>query len=172
VSVGLVSLWGVLAVLLVIAVRRGDGSLVAGAERAVEQFAKLVPRMVCALAASGFIAKLIPAEIISRFLGEDAGALAVVIGALAGLIVPSGPVIAFSVAAVFAQADASLGALIAFVTSWSLFAAHRILIYELPMLGPSFLRLRLVSVAALPFMAGGMGMLVGLFATIATRAQP
>jgi hypothetical protein len=43
-----------------------------------------------------------------------------------------------------------------------LFAAHRILIYEVPLVGTSFLRLRIVSVTVLPFLAGGLAMLVGV----------
>lgn len=156
---GVLILWGVLIALVTVAARRDDGSLERGAVRAVEQFGRLVPRMVCALTASGFIAKLIPAPYISRFLGEDAGATAVLIGAGAGLIIPAGPVIAFSIAAVFARAGASFPALVAFVTSWSLFAAHRILIYEIPLLGPTFVRMRLISVSALPLFAGGVALL-------------
>ena len=165
-SLGLVILWGLLLILVAMAVARADGTVERGAQRAIEQLAKLGPRMICALIASGFIAKLIPATFISRFMGEEAGFAGVLAGAAAGLIVPAGPVIAFPIAAVFARAGASTPALMAFITSWSLFAAHRIFIYEIPMLGPSFLRMRLVSVAALPFLAGLLAMLVGLVVTI------
>ena len=158
--IGVLILWGVLLALLAVAVRRDDGSLERGAVRAVEQLARLVPRMVFALIASGFIAKLIPAAYISRFLGDEAGVLAVLIGAAAGLIIPAGPVIAFSIAAVFARADASFAALVAFVTSWSLFAMHRIVIYEIPLLGASFLRMRLVSVSVLPLVAGVTALII------------
>ncbi len=76
----------------------------------------------------------------------------------AGMIIPAGPVIAFSVAAIFARSGASTAALITFLTSWSLFAAHRIFIYEIPLLGPSFLRLRLSSVGLTPVLAGLMAL--------------
>lgn len=170
-NVGVVVLWGVLVALIAAALRRGDGTLGLGAERALEQFAKLVPRMLCALVAAGFIAKLIPSELIAHSLGEEAGIMAIVIGSLAGLIVPSGPVIAFSIAAVFARADASLPALVAFIASWSLFAAHRIFIYEIPLLGPSFLKIRLVSVAALPLFAGLIAMAVELLVDLSPPGQ-
>lgn len=130
--------------------------------RFVEQFAMLVPRMVCALIAAGFIAELIPKEAIAGLLGADAGLWAIPVAAAAGLLVPAGPVIVFAIAAVFAKSGASTAALVTFVTSWSIFAAHRILIYELPLLGPSFLRLRVASAAALPFLAGLLAFAVGL----------
>ena len=141
-------------VLAVYAFSRHDGTFEGGIQRGIEQFMKLVPRMLCALVAAGFIAKLIPTSIISTYLGAEAGLTAVVIGTLTGLIVPSGPVISFAIAATFANAGASVPALVAFITSWSLFAAHRMIIYEIPLLGFSFLRLRVSSVAIMPFAAG------------------
>lgn len=134
-------------------------------KRFIEQFSMLVPRMLCALVAAGFIAQLIPKEAIARLMGDDAGFLAIPVAAAAGLMVPAGPVIAFAIAAVFAKSGASTAALITFVTSWSIFAAHRILIYELPLLGASFLRLRVVSAAAVPFLAGLLAMAVGMLTT-------
>lgn len=160
-SFGFLSLVGLLAVLLGLALRRGEdfGPVI---RRFLEQFAVLVPRMLCALVAAGFIAELIPKEQIARFLGADAGLLAIPVAAASGLLVPAGPVIAFAIAAVFAKSGASAAALITFITSWSIFAAHRILIYELPLLGPSFLRLRAASAVAVPFLAGFLAFLVGL----------
>jgi len=160
-SVGVFSLLALLAVLLALAVRQRQdfGPVVT---RFLEQFAVLVPRMLCALVAAGFIAQLIPKEAIAALLGADAGLLAIPVAAATGLLVPAGPVIAFAIAAVFAKSGASTAALITFITSWSIFAAHRILIYELPLVGPSFLRLRVSSAVAVPFLAGGIAFLVGL----------
>lgn len=166
-SVGFLLLLGILAALLVLALRQRlePGPVI---RRLIEQFAKLVPRMLCALVAAGFIAELIPHEMISGYLGADAGLMALPVAAITGLMVPAGPVIAFAIAAVFAKAGASTAALVTFLTSWSLFAAHRIFIYELPLLGVSFLRLRAASVVIVPFCAGALAMLVGLFAAFGT----
>jgi uncharacterized membrane protein YraQ (UPF0718 family) len=138
---------------------RGDESFKKGLIRGVEQLIIILPRMICALIAAEFLAMLIPTEVISQFLGRDAGLLAIFIGSLTGLLVPSGPVISFSIAATFANAGASVPAVIAFLTAWSLFSAHRILIYEIPLLGISFLRLRLLSVLILPMLSGVIAML-------------
>jgi uncharacterized membrane protein YraQ (UPF0718 family) len=153
-NVGMAIIYGAPVILGGYALSRRDGSFRRGLIRAVEQFVKLVPRMFCALVAAGFVAKLIPAEFISRFLGDEAGLTAIFIGTGTGLIVPSGPVVAFSIAATFAQAGASDASLISFITAWTLFAVHRVVIYEIPLLGVSFLRLRLVSVFLLPPLAG------------------
>jgi uncharacterized protein len=138
---------------------RGDDSFKKGLVRGLEQFTIIVPRMICALIAAEFLAMLIPTEFISQFLGRDAGLVAILIGSLTGLAVPSGPVISFSIAATFANAGASIPAVIAFLTAWSLFSAHRILIYEIPLLGVSFLRLRLLSVLILPVLSGMLTLL-------------
>ena len=138
---------------------RGDKSFQKGLVRGLEQFTIIVPRMICALIAAEFVAMLIPAEVISQFLGDEAGIVAVLVGTLTGLIIPSGPVISFSIAATFANAGASIPAVIAFLTAWSLFSAHRILIYEIPLLGGPFLRLRLVSVLILPVLSGVLTMM-------------
>jgi hypothetical protein len=157
-NAGVLILSILLILLATLALARRDGTLLAGMERALEQFAKLVPRMLCALLAAGFIAKLIPSELIASYLGAEAGLRAILIATAAGLIVPAGPVIAFSIAVVFARSGAAVPALVAFITSWSVFAAHRIFIYEIPLLGASFLRLRLLSAAATPLLAGLLAM--------------
>lgn len=167
---GFFVLLALLVVLLGIALRRGEdfGPVV---KRFIEQFAMLVPRMLCALVAAGFIAQLLPKEAIARLLGDEAGIMAIPLAATVGLLVPAGPVITFAIAAVFAKSGASTAALVTFVTSWSIFAAHRIIIYELPLLGPSFLRLRVVSAAIVPFLAGLMAFLVGLITVYGTATQ-
>mgnify|MGYP000035237721 FL=1 len=160
-NIGLLLLSTVLLILLVIALRRREpiGPIV---KRLVEQGAKLIPRMICALIAAGFIAQILPKEAIARYLGPEAGLMVIPLAAGAGLLIPAGPVIAFAVAAVFSKAGASTVGLVTFITSWSIFAAHRILIYELPLLGASFFRMRVLSVLLVPILAGVLAMVVGL----------
>jgi uncharacterized membrane protein YraQ (UPF0718 family) len=157
VSFGLLLLVALYVAAASVVLARGDGSFRVALRRTMEQLMLLGPRMLCALVAAGFLAKLIPTEFIARYLGEGAGIGAILVAVLTGMIIPAGPVIAFSVAAVFLRAGASTPALIAFITSWSIFATHRIFIYELPMLGPTFLRMRLVAVSTLPVIAGLIG---------------
>lgn len=171
-SAGILILYGMAATLIAMALVRGEDSFQRGMRRAVEQFLILAPRMFCALIAAGFIAELIPKEIIARFLGNEAGMTAVIIAAATGVILPAGPAIVFSIGAVFAHAGASVPALVAFITSWGIFAGHRIFIYEIPLLGPSFLRLRLVSAGMMPLLAGLLGIALGWFFTLPLGATP
>ena len=97
------------------------------------------------------------------YLGAESGFKGILIGSLTGLIVPSGPAVAFAIAAAFALEGASVPALVSFLTGWSVFAAHRVLIFEIPLLGAHFVRLRMLSVTALPIIAGTAAMLITSF---------
>jgi uncharacterized membrane protein YraQ (UPF0718 family) len=167
-SPGILVIFFVAILLATIAWSRQDESLGLGFTRAIEQFVKMLPRMICALIGAGFMVKLIPTEIIGNYLGVEAGFTGVLIGSVSGLIVPAGGMIAFAIAAALANEGASVPALISFVTCWALFAAHRLVIFELPMLGASFARLRMLSVLVLPFLAGTIALLATGMLSFAT----
>jgi uncharacterized membrane protein YraQ (UPF0718 family) len=169
VSFGVVLLAGIYAVLAGLALLRRDGTFGKAVQRSVEQFWILVPRMICALIAAGFIAALIPSEMIARYLGHGSGVGGILVAFGAGMIIPAGPVVAFPIAAVFARGGASTPALITFIASWSIFAAHRIIIYEIPLLGPTFLRLRLLAAGSMPLIGGVIG--VGVVALLSGVGQ-
>ncbi len=147
-------------VLTIVALRRRDATFRLAMQRAMEQAFVILPRMIFALIAAGFVVKLIPTEIIIHYLGPGAGFKSILIATLTGLLIPSGPVTAFAVAASFALEGASVPALIAYVTGWSVFALHRVVIFEIPLLGTSFVKLRLLSILPLPLLAGAIAMLV------------
>lgn len=142
------------------ALSRRDGSMHQGLVRWVEQLFKIVPSMVCALIAAGFLAAIIPDATISRYLGGDTPWLAILVGSMTGVLFPTGPVVAFSIAASFSVAGASDAALVSFITSWTLFALHRMFIYEIPLLGGSFVQVRILSIFSLPLIAGALVILL------------
>lgn len=160
ISTGAVFIWLLAGALAAIASSRRDESARAGFARATEQIVVLLPRMVLALVAAGFMLTLIPTDLIGRYLGEGSGLTGILIGSAAGLLVPSGGLIAFALAAAFAGKGAATPALIAFLTGWSVFALHRIFIFEIPLLGARFTRMRVMSVLLLPPIAGGLALLV------------
>ena len=153
-SGSLLTIWLLAVVLAGLALFRGEGRLGEGLLAGADQLVRVMPRVLMALTAAGFIAKLIPGEVIGAWLGPASGFRGIAIAALAGLFVPAGPVVAFSLAAVLAQAGAASPQLVAFLTAWSVFAMHRITIYEAPMLGLRFLAVRLSASFILPLVAG------------------
>ena len=55
---------------------------------------------------------------------------------------------------VLLDAGAGTAQTISFLTSWSIFAVHQLLAYELPLMGWSFTGVRLAASAILPLIAG------------------
>lgn len=153
-NIGLIILVFIFVIALIAVLRRGRADTLDAAERGLEQFAFVIPQLGVALMSAGFLAKLIPSDFVGRLMGAEAGVMGIVVGAVAGPIIPAGPILAFAIAAVFQRAGATPEALVAFITSWSLFTIHRVITYELPLLGFSFLKLRLLSVGLMPIAAG------------------
>ena len=89
-----------------------------------------MPRICLALLLAGFIAKLIPTEFIGHLIGYASGWSGIALAILFGGMMPSGPMIAFPVVVVLRGADAGAPQIVAFLTAWSVFAWHRVLIYE------------------------------------------
>ncbi|MBI4279424.1 MAG: permease, partial [Armatimonadetes bacterium] len=102
----------------------------------------------------GFIPLLVPKEVIARWLGDAAGFRGIVAGAAVGALSPGGPFLNFPILAGFYQAGAGVGPIAAFITSWSIFGLHRILLWELPLLGPRLTFARLLISVPMPFLVG------------------
>ena len=84
----------------------------------------------------------------------ESGFVGLIIATLAGIIVPGGPITVFPIAAAFLSVGASVGATIAFVTSWTLLGYSRALVWELPFFGADFVIWRSVVAIPLPIVAG------------------
>ena len=67
---------------------------------------------------------------------------------------PGGPFVTFPLVLAFATAGAGVPQMAALITGWSIFALHRIITWEYPVLGWRFVVLRLIAALPLPFLAG------------------
>jgi uncharacterized membrane protein YraQ (UPF0718 family) len=90
-------------------------------------------------------------------MGAESGTRGLLVATLCGMAMPGGPMAAFPLVLVLAQAGADRGALIAFVTAWALNGFQRVLVWEVPLLGADFALLRFL--CGLP-----LGVLAGLLA--------
>ena len=61
-----------------------------------------------------------PRDVVVKWVGTESGFVGLIVATLAGIIVPGGPITVFPVAAAFLAVGASVGAIVAFVTSWTL----------------------------------------------------
>lgn len=127
-----------------------------GTRKAANRFVLVLPRMVAAILTAGFIGKLVPSGPVAAHIGPDSGVGGVLLATLVGGFIPAGPIISFPLVVVLHEAGAGLTQLIALLTAWSVFAFHRIAIYETPLMGWRFTALRLTASLPLPFVAAAI----------------
>ena len=114
----------------------------------------LMPRVVVALSIAALIWVLLPREKMSELVGRESGLRGLVIATVAGTITPGGPSSAYSLLAVLAASGADRGALVTYITAWALLGVQRILIWDVPFMGPEFAILRFLVCLPLPIVAG------------------
>jgi uncharacterized membrane protein YraQ (UPF0718 family) len=154
-------LFAIAAVLALIAATRSRALLLASAREGVVDFVKLIPRIMLGVVGSGYIAALLPQEVVGRWLGADSGVTGLAIAVLGGAFTPGGPVIGFSIGAAALKGGAGAPQVIAYVTAWALFAIQRLFIWELPVMPQRLVWLRIAASLPVPFLAALGAMLLG-----------
>jgi hypothetical protein len=115
------------------------------AEAMREDFGRLgstVPRIGVALGIAGLIWVMLPRERITRLVGTESGIRGLLIAIAAGMVTPGGPSAAFPLLAVLAGSGADRGAMVAYITSWSVLGLQRILVWDVPFMGAQFSLIR------------------------------
>lgn len=116
----------------------------------------IAPRLTAALLIAGFIRALVSQQFVAEWLGSKSRLRGIIIGELAGMLTPGGPMTAFSLIAALKVAGADRGVLISYSVSWSLLGFQRVLLWDLPLLGSDFTITRLLASLPLPILAGLM----------------
>ena len=93
-------------------------------------------------------------------MGQGSGFKGIFIGTAIGAFTPGGPMINFPILASFYQTGIGIGPMVAFLTAWSLLGIHRIIMWELPFLGPQVVVVRLLASFLFPFLAGWFSQLL------------
>jgi uncharacterized membrane protein YraQ (UPF0718 family) len=125
-----------------------------GARNGFSMLAFILPRLVPALLLAGLFQVLIPQEVVSRHFGREGGLKAILIATGAGMLTPGGPMVSVPFMVALANSGAALPALVAYMTSWSLFGVQRIIAWEAPLMGWKFVWVRVVPSLAFPVVAG------------------
>jgi len=154
-------LWVIAMVLGLIAASRSRHLLRDSVREGAIDCMKLLPRIMLGVVGAGYIAALLPQEVVGRWLGADSGVVGLGIAVLGGAITPGGPVIGFSIGAAALKGGAGTPQVIAYTLAWALFAMQRLIIWELPVLPTHLVWLRLMASLPLPFIAAAIAMLVG-----------
>lgn len=154
-------LWGIVAVLMLMAALRGRQVLQQAVWEGIVDFLALIPRLIFGVIGAGFLAEVLPQDLIVSWIGPDSGLVGLAIATLVGALTPGGPVVGFAIGATAIKSGAGAPQIIAFVTAWSLYAIQRFVMWEIPVMEPRVVWLRAMSSLPLPFLAGLGAMLVG-----------
>jgi hypothetical protein len=154
-------LWGSVVALAVIALRRGRPVLMMSLREGSMDFINIVPRIALGVIGSGYIAAVIPQEIITGWLGPDSGWLGVLTAVIAGAVTPGGPVVGFSIGAVALKSGGGAPQVVAYVIAWALFAFQRLILWEIPFMPARFVWFRAAVSLPFPFLAAALAMAIG-----------
>jgi uncharacterized membrane protein YraQ (UPF0718 family) len=143
--------------------RRDPQHVVAAARFTRHDGVRLAIRLPFALVAASAIAELLPDRLIAAALGAQSGLSGILLASALGGLLPGGPMVSFPFAILVARDGAGGPQIIALITGWSVYAFHRIIAYEAPMMGWRFVGLRMIASACVPpATAIGAGVLAGL----------
>lgn len=150
----IVLVWGLVLILGGIALRRSRATVNQAVQYSIGQGRVLLLRMPLAILLGAFLVEIVPQEMMQRAMGEDSGVAGILFASLAGALLPGGPFVSFPIAVAFYKAGAGAPQLMALLTGWSIWAFHRTLNFEFPMMGTRFIILRMSSSFLLPPFAG------------------
>lgn len=117
-------------------------------------FLEIVPRIIAAFIIAGLVQALLSRELIVHWMGQGSGVRGLSIAMTLGFLTPGGPMIQFPIIASFYQMGIGIGPLVAYLTAWSLFGFQRIIMWEIPFLGPQIVLVRVALSLFFPFVAG------------------
>lgn len=145
---------GLLAIILIfIGYARGSGEHMVGLTAAYTMILQILPLLIFAFIVAGMIQVLLPAEMLSKWIGGESGIRGIVIGSIAGGLSPGGPYVNLPIVAGLLKSGASIGTMVAFLTGWSIWAVGRLPL-EVGILGWKFTLVRILSTIVFPPIAG------------------
>ena len=156
-----IMLWSSVAVLAAMVWQRGRAVALSSAREGTMDFINIVPRIALGVIGAGYIAAVIPSEVITGWLGPESGWMGVLAATIAGAATPGGPVIGFSIAAVALKVGGGTPQVIAYVISWALFAFQRLILWEIPFMPARFVWFRAAVSLPFPFLAAALSMALG-----------
>jgi len=154
-------LWVLVAALGLTAAVRSKALFREGAAEGARDFVLLLPRILVGVVGSGYIAAIMPQDLITTWIGPQSGLLGITIATLAGAVTPGGAVVGFSVGAAALKGGGGAPQVIAYSTAWSLYALTRLINWEVAMMPARVVWLRAIVSLPLPFLAGVGAMLIG-----------
>lgn len=148
---------GLLAVLAAIAFAKGGTPLVVESmQGGTRQFLRFLLVLFVSFLVAELVEDLLPRAWVTERLGEGAGLRGILLASGVGLVTPAGPFMSMPLAAGMLRAGAAPASVVAFVASWGLLAVHRLIAWEIPMLGTSFALTRWALCLVVPVAVGAL----------------
>lgn len=129
------------------------GLHIQGLNNAFSMTWQVLPLLFFSFIIAGMMQVIISPDALIKWVGPESGLKGIVLGTIAGAFTPGGPFVCLPLIAGFIHSGAGIGTMIAFITSWSIWAIMRLPI-EIGILGLEFTLVRLASSAILPILAG------------------
>lgn len=126
----------------------GRGFLTAG-----QTLLGFIPLIIAAFLVAGFTAVLVPKQMVSRWLGKEAGWKGPLLGSLMGALVPGGPFFFYPLMATLIVSGANVGTMISFVAAKTLWNVARVPI-EIAFVGLELTAIRFLITFSIPILAG------------------
>lgn len=139
----------------------GVVALTRGADRALQIVVDtawfvtiLSPKIAAGIFIAATLPLLMPRDRVAQWIGRESGLRGLALAALAGAAIPGGPMMTFPLAAGFVTAGADIGAVVAFVSGWSLLGLNRTLIWEFSFLPADLVWTRYLLCLPFPLLIG------------------
>ncbi len=150
-------------VLLIVALLRGRDVALAGVLAGGRTLWRNLAVLLLGFLIAGLAQVLIPRQVISQWLGGGAGFRGVLIGCVAGGLVPGAPQATFPLVAALYRSGASLGAVVGFVTAWALWSVTRLPV-EIALIDTKPALVRYAVTFLVPPLAGWLAQLIERYA--------
>ena len=142
------------AVMLAAVYYKSPAAASAGLSATGSLILEITPRMIAAFTLAGLFQAVVPQEVIVRWMGHGSGMKGLLIGMSLGGVTPGGPMTHFPVIASLFKMGVGVGPLVAYLTAWSLFGLQRVIMWEIPFLGPKAVAIRFAVSFFFPCLAG------------------
>lgn len=144
---------GIAAMLLLLALKQGRAKAWQGLLMTWSTLWRNLPLLLISSLIAGLVQVLFPKELISNWLGSQAGVKGIFIGCLLGGLVPGSPYVVFPIVASLYRTGASLAAVVSFVSAWALWSISRLPI-EMALIEPKAALVRYAITFLMPPIAG------------------
>jgi uncharacterized membrane protein YraQ (UPF0718 family) len=144
---------GIAVILLIYAVIRGDNLAIAGLKLAGTTLWNNLVILLAGFIIAGLMQVLLPQDLIAKWLGDTSGFKSILIGCVSGGLIPGSPYAVFPIVAGFYKAGAGLGAIVGFITAWSLWSVSRLPV-EMALINPKVALIRYGITFIVPPVAG------------------